>query len=183
SYCTTTVYGFQKKLVTTFDVFEQVLVIALPHQPAAVVMYFWSRDATRRGMRTWHITVPAVVGAVSIPLALYAGSPALTVAIIAVTAMSIFAALLNFWTLPPRFLSGPAAAAGVALINTIGNLGGFSAPYLTGAVRDWTGDYHLPMVIVGLFMLASAVLMQLLSQHERRQDQLATPKVEEGAQP
>src|SRR5699024_823667 len=179
----TIIDGFQKQLGTTFDVFEQGLVIAIPYLPAAVVMYFWSRDATRRGMRTWHITVPAVVGAVSILLALYAGSPALTVAIIAVTAMSIFAAPPNFWTLPTRCLSGPAAAAGVALINTIGNLGGFSAPYLTGAVRDWTGDYHLPMVIVGLFMLASAVLMQLLSQHERRQDQLATPKVEEGAQP
>lgn len=70
-------------------------------------------------------------------------------------------------TLPTRFLTGAAAAAGVALINTIGNLAGFSAPYITGAVHDWTGGYEVPMVIVGLVMLVSAVLMILLARSNR----------------
>jgi nitrate/nitrite transporter NarK len=118
-------------------------------------------------MKTWHIAVPAVAGAVSIPLALFAGSPAATIAVITVTACAIFAALPNFWTLPTRFLTGAAAAAGVALINTVGNLAGFSAPYITGAVRDWTGGYEMPMVIVGVVMLVSAVLMVLLARGNR----------------
>lgn len=161
----TIINGFQDQLGTTFDVFQKGLITAIPYLPAAIAMYFWSRDASRRGLKTWHIAVPAVVGAVTIPLALFAGSPVLTIAVITLTAMSIFSALPNFWTLPTQFLTGVAAAAGVALINTIGNLAGFSAPYITGAVRDWTGGYELPMVIVGVFMLISAVLMVLLARH------------------
>ncbi|MET0304547.1 MAG: MFS transporter, partial [Microbacteriaceae bacterium] len=123
----TIIDGFQSSFGTEFDVFQRGLITAIPYVPAAIALYFWSRDASRRGLRTWHIVIPALLGAVSIPLALFANSPALTIAIIAVTAMSIFAALPNFWTLPTQFLTGAAAAAGIALINTIGNLAGFSA--------------------------------------------------------
>ncbi len=91
----------------------------------------------------------------------------LTIAVISITAMAIFAALPNFWTLPTQFLTGAAAAAGVALINTIGNIAGFSAPFLTGAVHDWTGGYEVPMFIVGGFMLLSAVLMIPLARRGR----------------
>jgi nitrate/nitrite transporter NarK len=107
------------------------------------------------------------VGGISIPLALLPNSPVLTVLIITVTACAIFAALPNFWTLPTQFLSGAAAAAGVALINTFGNLGGFGAPYITGAVRDLTGDYRVPMGLVGFFMVLSCVLMVLLARSGR----------------
>ncbi|MDF2991719.1 MAG: permease of the major facilitator superfamily [Microbacterium sp.] len=159
----TIINGFQEQTGATFDVFQKGLITAIPYLPAAIAMYFWSRDASRRGLRTWHIVVPALVGAVSIPLALFAGSPALTIAVITLTAMAIFAALPNFWTLPTKFLTGAAAAAGVALINTIGNLAGFSAPYVTGAVHDWTGGYEVPMFIVGAVLLVSAVLMAVLA--------------------
>ncbi|MCI9887476.1 MFS transporter [Micrococcales bacterium 31B] len=154
--------GFQDQTGTTFDVMQKGLITAIPYVPATIAMYLWSRDASRRGLKTWHIAGPAVVGAVTIPLALYAGSPAATVALVAVTACAIFAALPNFWTLPTTFLTGAAAAAGVALINTIGNLAGFSAPYITGAVHDWTGGYELPLIIVGAFMLTSAILLVVL---------------------
>jgi MFS family permease len=159
----TIIDGFQTQSGGTFDVMQKGLITAVPYVPAAVALVLWSLDVSRRGLRTWHIVIPAVVGAVSIPLALYAGSPALTIAVVAVTAMAIFAALPNFWTLPTQFLTGAAAAAGVALINTIGNLAGFSAPYITGAVHDWTGGYEAPMFIVGGFMLLSAVLMAVLA--------------------
>jgi nitrate/nitrite transporter NarK len=55
-------------------------------------------------------------------------------------------------------LSGAGAAAGIALINTVGNIAGFAAPYITGAVKDATGSYHVPMFIVGGLMLVSALL-------------------------
>jgi nitrate/nitrite transporter NarK len=85
-------------------------------------------------------------------------SPAASIAIITVTACSIFAALPNFWSLPGRFLSGAGAAAGIALINTVGNLAGFVAPYVTGMAKDMTGSYQAPMLIVGAMMLMSAIL-------------------------
>ncbi|MNE62948.1 putative tartrate transporter [compost metagenome] len=74
------------------------------------------------------------------------------------TACAIFSALPNFWAIPSRFLSGTAAAAGIALINTIGNIAGFAAPYITGLVKDWTGLYEMPMFIVGAVMLLSSLL-------------------------
>ncbi|HWV50511.1 MAG TPA: MFS transporter [Microbacterium sp.] len=163
----TIIEGFQEQSGVTYDVFQKGLITAVPYLPAAIVMYFWSRDASKRGLKTWHIAAPAIAGAVSIPLALFAGSPVATMAVITVTACAIFAALPNFWTLPTQFLTGVAAAAGVALINTIGNLAGFSAPYITGAVHDWTGGYEVPMFIVGGFMLVSAILMVVLARSGR----------------
>ncbi|UYO96576.1 MFS transporter [Microbacterium sp. M28] len=163
----TIIEGFQEQSGVTYDVFQKGLITAVPYLPAAIVMYFWSRDAGKRGLKTWHIAAPAIAGAISIPLALFAGSPVATMAVITVTACAIFAALPNFWTLPTQFLTGVAAAAGVALINTIGNLAGFSAPYLTGAVHDWTGGYEVPMFIVGGFMLVSAILMIVLARSGR----------------
>ena len=166
----TIIDGFQtRERAPSSTLFQKGLITAIPYLPAAIAMYFWSRDASRRGLRTWHIAGPAVLGAVTIPLALFAGSPAATIAVITLTAMSIFAALPNFWTLPTKFLTGIAAAAGVALINTVGNLAGFSAPFITGAVHDWTGGYEVPMMIVGGVMLVSAILMVLLA----RQNQAA----------
>jgi len=175
----TIIDGFQEQFGTTFDLFEKGLVTAIPYVPAAIVLWFWSRDASRRGLRTWHIVIPAVAGGVSIPVALFMGSPAATIAVVAVTACAIFAALPNFWTVPTRFLTGAAAAAGVALINTLGNLAGFAAPYVTGAVSDWTGGYQAPMFIVGFFMLLSAVLMAVLARRGRADDPAAGPAQEE----
>jgi MFS family permease len=158
----TIIGGFQAQFGTTFSVFEKGLITAIPYLPAAVALYLWSRDATRRGCRTWHIALPALTGAVSIPLALYMGSPTATVAVITITACSIFAALPNFWTLPTQFLTGASAAAAVALINTVGNVAGFSAGFVTGALKDYTGSYSVPMMVVGGLMLMSAVLMVAL---------------------
>ncbi|GAA2659557.1 MULTISPECIES: MFS transporter [Actinosynnema] len=163
----TIISGFQESAGVTFGLIEKGLITAIPYVPAAIVLYLWSRDATKRGVKTWHISIPAVVGAISIPLALYAGSPAATIAVITVTACAIFAALPNFWSIPTQFLSGAAAAAGVALINTVGNIAGFAAPYITGAIHDATGAYTVPMFVVGGFMLLSAILMVVLDRQGR----------------
>lgn len=154
----TIIAGFEAKFGTKFDVFDKGLITAIPYLPAAFALYFWSRDAAKRGVRVWHVGIPALIGAVSIPLALLMSSPETTVLVVTITACSIFAALPNFWSLPTRFLTGAGAAAGIALINTVGNIAGFAAPYITGAVKDATGLYEMPMFIVGLFMLVSAVL-------------------------
>ena len=164
----TIVGGFEAQFGTKFNVFQKGLITAIPYLPAAAALYFWSRDAARRGGKTWHIALPALVGAVTVPMALFMQSPAATVAVITVTACCIFAALPNFWAVPSRFLSGAAAAAGIALINTIGNVAGFAAPFITGAVKDATGSYQAPMFVVGGVMLLSAVLMWWLEGSTRQ---------------
>ncbi|MFI2378364.1 MFS transporter [Streptomyces sp. NPDC018964] len=159
----TIISGFQEQYDTTFSVMDKAWITAIPYLPAAVVLFFWTRHATRHGTRTWHVAGPAVVGGLSIPLALYMGSPTATIAVITVTACAIFAALPVFWSFPSRFLTGAAAAAGIALINTAGNIAGFAAGYITGWLKDWTGAYYAPLYLVGFFMLLSAVLMVRLA--------------------
>ena len=176
SSCPTIIEGFQAQTGQTFDTFQKGLITAIPYLPAAVAMYFWSRTPHVEACARGTSSAPALLGAVSIPLALFAGSPAATIAVITLTAMSIFAALPNFWTLPTKFLTGIAAAAGVALINTVGNLAGFSAPFITGAVHDWTGGYEIPMMIVGGVMLVSAILMILLARSNRAAVTAAGPR-------
>ena len=154
----TIIAGFEAKFGTKFDVFEKGLITAIPYLPAAFALYFWSQDASKRGVRVWHVGIPALVGAISIPLALLMSSPETTVLVVTITACAIFSALPNFWSLPSRFLTGAGAAAGIAFINTVGNIAGFAAPYITGAVKDATGLYEMPMFIVGALMLVSALL-------------------------
>ncbi|MDL4912872.1 MAG: MFS transporter [Enterobacterales bacterium endosymbiont of Blomia tropicalis] len=165
----TIIGGFQQQFGTTFNVMQKGIITGVPYLVAAVVMFFWSRDASRRGCKTWHIAIPALAGAISVPLALYMDSPFTTILVIAITASSIFSALPNFWTLPTQFLSGASAAAAIALINTLGNVAGFSAGYITGALHDATQSYTVPMFVVGGFMLLSAVLMLLLNRSRQIQ--------------
>lgn len=155
----TIIAGFQSASGTHFGTMEKGLITAIPYLPAAIVLFFWSRNATRHGVRAWHVGLPAIIGAIAVPLALQASGPALTMVLVTVVACAIFAALPPFWSIPSRFLSGGAAAAGIALINTVGNLAGFTAPYLTGWLKGATGSYQLPMCLVGLFMAISAFVI------------------------
>jgi MFS family permease len=173
----TIISGFETQFGTKFGFIEKGLITAIPYLPAAIFLYFWSKDAERRGVRTWHVAGPAVVGGLSIPLALYMGSPAATVAVITVTACAIFGALPNFWTIPSRFLTGAAAAAGIALINTFGNIAGFAAGYVTGWLKDATGSYTVPMFVVGGLMLVSAVLLIALARRGRIESDADAPAV------
>ena len=159
----TIIGGFEAQFGSKFNVFQKGLITAIPYLPAAVVLFLWSRHSTKHGVHNWHVGIPAIIGALSIPCALYMKSPATTVAVVTITACAIFAALPNFWALPARFLSGAGAAAGIALINTFGNFGGFAAPYITGAVKDATGSYQAPMFVVGGFLALSAVLVMWIA--------------------
>jgi nitrate/nitrite transporter NarK len=81
---------------------------------------------------------------------------------VTITAMGVFSAIPSFWALPSRFLTGAAAAGGIGLINSVGNLGGFVAPYATGALTDLTGSERAGMWAVGAVMIAAAVLVAVL---------------------
>lgn len=162
----TIVGGFETQFGSKFDVFQKGVVTAIPYLPAALALFLWSRHSSH-GVHNWHVGLPALISGLSIPCALFMTSPTAIVAVVTVTACAIFAALPVFWTLPARVLSGAAAATGIALINTIGNIGGFAAPYITGALNDATGSYKAPMFAVGGFLLLSAVLvMSIVTQRE-----------------
>src|SRR5262249_3233792 len=95
----------------------------------------------------------------------YLGNPALTAVALTIGLMGALAVLPTFWTLPTGFLTGSAAAGGIALINSIGNLGGFVGPYALGWIKDATGEIKL-----GLVALAACPIMAGIVRHRHISD-------------
>jgi nitrate/nitrite transporter NarK len=154
--------GFRKSFGMTLSIVQVGLITSVPYIFAAMAMYLWSRHADRHREHVWHVAIPLAVGGAAIPLALYLHSPLLVMIPVTITAIGVFSAIPSFWALPSRFLTGAAAAGGIGLINSVGNLGGFVAPYATGALADLTGSEKAGMWAVGTVMIAAAVLVVAL---------------------
>jgi nitrate/nitrite transporter NarK len=88
-------------------------------------------------------------------------SPTLAIAAFCVSSFGIAGALPVFWNLPTAFLGSAAAAAGIAFINSVGGVAGYAAPQLVGILRDATGSYELPMVVIGMAVIAAGLLVPL----------------------
>jgi ACS family tartrate transporter-like MFS transporter len=152
------VRGFQEQFGTTFSLLQIGLVTAVPYVFAAVAMVLWARHSDRTGEREWHVAASTFVGAAGIAAALYMDSPLAVMACITVCAVGVFAAIPVFWTLPTRLLTGVGAAAGIALVNSFGNLAGFAAPYVTGWLEDLTGSFRTGMWVVAVLMVAAGLI-------------------------
>jgi len=132
------------------------LVTAIPYLCAVIAMVAVGRSSDQRRERTWHLALPLAAGSLGLLVAAYAGSVVGMIAICVATA-GIYAAVGPFWTLPPAFLRGAAAAAGIAWINSIGNLGGFLGPYTLGRLADASGG-----VATGLAVLAGVAVIAMI---------------------
>ena len=154
------------------DVLDVGLLSAIPYGVGAVAMVLTARRSDRTGERRRHVALSALVG--SIGLALAGASGHNTVA--GMTALSIGTAgvlstLPLFWTMPTAMLAGASAAAGIALINSIGNLSGFLAPYVVGAITDATGSQTYGLyVLAAALLLGAAMTMGLKTQHQVLRD-------------
>ncbi|RDI65205.1 sugar phosphate permease [Nocardia pseudobrasiliensis] len=153
----TIIAGFQQQYGTHYSVVERGLINAVPYVIGAIPMVWWGRHGDRTGERRWHVALPAVIGGLAIPIALYLGNPFAAMTAVTVCAVGIMAALGSFWALPGTFLTGAAAAGGIALINSLGNISGFAAPYITGWLRDLTGTQKAGLWLVGVAMVAAGL--------------------------
>ncbi len=154
--------GFKKTFGLQLSIVQIGLITAIPYTFAALAMYLWSRHADRTGEHVWHVAIPMLLGGLAIPVALYLHSPVLAMIPVIVAAVGVYSAIPSFWALPSRFLTGAAAAGGIGLINSVGNLGGFAAPYATGALEQWTGSSRAGMWAVGVIMVLAAALVVAL---------------------
>jgi sugar phosphate permease len=151
----TIVKGFAAQYGTSFSTVQQGLITAIPYAVGLVAMVLWTRSTTNPTVR---VAVPALVGGLAIPVALYLSDPWLAIVAVTVCACGVLAALPGFWSLPTAYLTGAAAAAGIGLVNSLGNLSGFVAPYVTGALSDATGSNRAGLWVVGACMLSAAVV-------------------------
>ncbi len=141
---------------------------AIPYVFAAIVMIPWGRSSDRTGERIYHVAIPAIVGFAGLIGAAYAPTPVISLIALSVAACGILAALPTFWSLPTAILGGSAAAGGIALINSVGNLGGFLGPYLVGYIKDMTQTFEIPLIVLGCFMLASGILVLMMGPSLRK---------------
>jgi ACS family tartrate transporter-like MFS transporter len=121
--------------------FEVGAISAIPFLIAAFTMVAVARSSDRRGERRWHVAIPAFAGAAGLTIAALFGNPVIALAALSLGAAGIWGATGPFWSIPPAFLTGAGAAAGIALINSVGNLGGFAGPYLVGLVRQMSHSF------------------------------------------
>ncbi len=143
------------------------LLVVIPQLVGLASMILVSRSSDRHLERRYHAAIPAVVGGMGWLLLGTTTSPVVSILLLSLAAAGVYSMFGPFWSLPSEFLTGYAAACGIALINSIGNLGGFVGPYTIGLIKDRTGSLHWGLAFVGISMLASATFLVLLPKRAR----------------
>ena len=133
------------------------LVTAIPYLATAVTMVLVGSSADRHRERRWHLAIPMVIGAAGLILSVLAGTQTvLAVFFLSIAAAGVITSAPLFWSLPTAFLSGAAAAAGIAAINSVGNLAGFVSPYMVGWLKDLTHSDTDAMLCLTLILVVGA---------------------------
>jgi MFS transporter, ACS family, tartrate transporter len=146
---------------------------AVPPTIAVIAMYLWSWNSDRTNERTWHVVIACLAAAVGLALAAVSSGVAAVIAALVLVNVGISAAKPPLWSMPTLFLAGPAAASGIATINSIGNLGGFVGPAMIGWIKDQTGSFAGGLYFVGALLLLSATITLLLARSIDRQPEPA----------
>jgi len=141
---------------------------AIPATVAVVAMYAWSWHSDRRNERTWHVVIAVLLAAAGLGLAGISTSAVAIVSSLTLVNIGISCAKPPLWSMPTLFLTGPAAATGIATINSIGNLGGFVGPAMIGWIKDRTGSFVGGLYFVAGLLVLSAVLTLILSRSANR---------------
>lgn len=130
---------------------------AIPYLFATVGMLLWARYVDRKGRRIVNLAIACVLGGAGLVAPILSGSLALALIGFSAALIGVTAARAIFWTIPTRFLTGVAAAGGLAFINSIGTVGGFAGPYMMGWLKDFSGSYVFGLTAVAAIMVAAAV--------------------------
>ena len=147
---------FLPQIVSRFGVGDGLngLISALPFVAAAVAMVLWGHHSDRTGERHLHAAAACFLNFAGLAVCIFLNDPVLMMIAIIAAQMGQSSIAPPFWALPTAMLSGTAAAGGIALINAVGNLGGFLGPYMMGAIRDATGSFA-----IGLLSISAGALV------------------------
>jgi ACS family tartrate transporter-like MFS transporter len=142
---------------------QVILISGIPWLAAMPMMLITAWHSDKTGERRWHAAIALLIVGAGLSLSIAAGSHlVLAIAAFCIATMALYSFPSPFWSLPTMFLSGPAAAASVALINATGNLGGFAGPYIIGYLADRTGDYNAGlMYLIACGVIGSGAVLSL----------------------
>jgi len=145
------------------DPFQIGLRTVAPYTLALISMILTGRHSDRTRERRWHIVIPCIVAALGFALCTQGASSPLAAAIgMNLAVVGVVTSIPMFWALPTSFLGGAAAAAGIALVNCTGNLGGFFSPAIIGILKTHTGTLNSGLLLIAACMLASSILILTL---------------------
>jgi sugar phosphate permease len=145
------------------------LLAALPFVFGAVGMVLLGRHSDRTMERKGHVAAALLMATVGIGLAGLVSSPVIIMALLCFAQIGVSAVPPMFWPLPASFLTGASAAAGIAAINSLGNLSGFAGPYAMGYLKDLTGNFTAGLLLLAGCALVGAVVVVLLRIDARRE--------------
>jgi MFS transporter, ACS family, tartrate transporter len=131
---------------------------AIPFLVGMIALLIWGWSTDRTGERRWHLISASVIGAVGFVAAGMLGSSYWALAAMSLALAGIYGTRPSFWPLPSIFLSGTAAAGGIALINSIGNLGGYFGPFIVGWIKDATNSFEIALYFLAACSLASGAI-------------------------
>jgi nitrate/nitrite transporter NarK len=136
------------------------LLTAIPYLSAVVAMLWNAAHSRRTGERRLHAAIPAGIGGVGLMLsAFFASNVPLSILFLTISTCAILGLMPIYWTFPGQILAGTAAAAGIALINSIGNLSGFTGSMITSVAKNLTGNINNGTYALGACLLVSCVLI------------------------
>jgi len=142
--------------------FATGVIVAIPYALAFVAMLLWARSSDARSERHGHAAIAALAAAGGLVIAAAFSQDMVRIAGLSLASMGIYAALATFWTLPQSFLGGTAAAAGIALVNSVGNLGGFAGPAIMGSLKQSSGGYGEGFVVLAAGLMVTAFLVLVI---------------------
>lgn len=158
-----------QKMGTT-DALSIGILTAIPGVCAIVSMLAFGYSADRHGERKWHLIGAYTMAAVGFVLCVvWQNEPILGVVALCIANMGILSIPALFWSVPTAFLAGVTAAAGIAMINAIGNLAGFVSPYMIGYLKDMTGRTDVALIVVASGLILGAMLVALILSNSRRE--------------
>ena len=163
--CASGIYGLGFWLPTIIadmgvkSLLEIGMLTAIPYAVAAVGMVLVGRSSDKHLERRWHFAISAALGGLGLVLSVqFSNYPAVALAALTLATFGVMSASPLFWSFPTAFLKGAAAAAGIAIINSIANLGGFVIPFVVGAIKDATGSTANGMYLLAALLFGGAVL-------------------------
>jgi sugar phosphate permease len=139
--------------------FSTGLLSAIPYAVAAVGMVLIGRNSDRTGERRWHIALSAIGGGAAFALTGFMHGIVLSIATLSLAMLGLAAMLGPFWAFATSFLGGIGAAAGIALVNSVGNIGGFVGPNIIGYLQQTTSGFRGGLVVIGAILAAGGLLV------------------------